>query len=357
MAGKTITSVQELAAAGFADEAMRAELEQVAARYAVAVTPAMADITPPHAPDDPMALQFAPRVEELTTLPEERGDPIGDDVHSPVPGLVHRYRDRALLKLASVCPVYCRFCFRREMVGPGGEAMLSEAELEAIYAYLAAHPEIWEVVVSGGDPLALSPRRLAAVMRRLGEIAHVRVHRFHSRVPLVAPERVSAGLVAALKASDRTVWVVLHVNHAREFTPAGRAALARLADAGVPLLSQSVLLRGVNDTPEALEALLRACVENRVKPYYLHQGDLAPGTSHLRTTITEGRALLRALRGRLSGVAQPAYVLDIPGGYGKAPISPDYLCDDPGRPGAYLVTDPEGGVHPYPPLADDAQER
>ncbi|MFC0283765.1 lysine-2,3-aminomutase-like protein [Camelimonas abortus] len=349
MAGKTITSVSGLIAAGLAGDGARAALEQVAARYAVAVTPAMADLIPPHAPDDPVALQFVPQARELETGPEELADPIGDDAHSPVHGLVHRYRDRALLKLASVCPVYCRFCFRREMVGPGGAAMLGEAELEAVYAYLAARPEIWEVVVSGGDPLALSPRRIAAVMRRLADISHVRVVRFHSRVPLVAPERITPELVAALKACDRTVWVVLHVNCAREFTEPGRAALARLADAGVPLLSQSVLLRGVNDTPEALEALLRACVENRVKPYYLHHGDLAPGTSHLRASIAEGQALLRTLRGRLSGVAQPTYVLDIPGGYGKSPIGPAYICEDPQRPGAYRVTDPSGGVHAYPP--------
>lgn len=346
---KSLTRIDELAAAGLADVASRAELEAVAARYAVAVTPAMADLIPPHAPGDPMALQFVPRAEELATLPQERGDPIGDDAHSPTPGLVHRYRDRALLKLASVCPVYCRFCFRREMVGPGGEAMLPADQLEAVYAYLDAHPEIWEVVISGGDPLILSPRRLAGVMQRLAAISHVRVVRFHSRVPLVAPERITAGLIAALKASEKTVWVVLHVNHAREFTEAGRAALAMLADAGVPLLSQSVLLRGVNDSAPALEALLRACIENRVKPYYLHQGDLAPGTSHLRTTIGEGQALLRDLRGRLSGIAQPTYVLDIPGGFGKSPIGPNYICDDPVRPGGALVQDPSGETHRYPP--------
>lgn len=352
MARKSITRIDELVAAGLADADLRQNLEDVAARYAVAVTPAMADIIPLHAPDDPMALQFVPRAGELTTLPEERADPIGDDAHSPVHGLVHRYRDRALLKLASVCPVYCRFCFRREMVGPGGEAMLGDDRLAAIYAYLADHPEIWEVVISGGDPLILSPRRLGEVMARLALIGHIRIVRFHSRVPLVAPERITAELVAALKRSEKTVWVVLHVNHAREFTGAGRKALALLADAGVPLLAQTVLLRGVNDTPEALEALLRACIENRVKPYYLHQGDLAPGTSHLRTTIADGQRLMRDLRGRLSGIAQPTYVLDIPGGHGKSPIGPGYIFDDPAHPGRSLVTDPQGKTHAYPPVVE-----
>jgi len=349
---KSLTRVEELVATGLADGGARVELEQVAARYAVAVTPAMADIIPPHAPDDPMALQFVPRAEELTTLAVERADPIGDDVHSPTSGLVHRYPDRALLKLASVCPVYCRFCFRREMVGPGGEAMLTADELDAAFAYIADHPAIWEVVVSGGDPLILSPRRLAEVMRRLAAIDHVRVVRFHSRVPLVAPERITPELVQTLREAGKTAWVVLHVNHAREFTPAGRTALALLADGGVPLLSQSVLLRGVNDNAAALEALLRACVENRVKPYYLHQGDLAPGSSHLRTTIAEGQALMRDLRGRLSGVAQPTYVLDIPGGFGKSPIGPNYICDDPDHAGGALVSDPSGRAHRYPPAGD-----
>jgi len=288
----------------------------------------------------------------LTTLAVERADPIGDDVHSPTSGLVHRYPDRALLKLASVCPVYCRFCFRREMVGPGGEAMLTADELDAAFAYIADHPAIWEVVVSGGDPLILSPRRLAEVMRRLAAIDHVRVVRFHSRVPLVTPERITPELVQILREAGKTAWVVLHVNHAREFTPAGRTALALLADGGVPLLSQSVLLRGVNDNAAALEALLRACVENRVKPYYLHQGDLAPGSSHLRTTIAEGQALMRDLRGRLSGVAQPTYVLDIPGGFGKSPIGPNYICDDPDHAGGALVSDPSGRTHRYPPAGD-----
>ncbi len=349
---KSLTRVDELVATGLADGGARVELEQVAARYAVAVTPAMADLIPPHAPDDPMALQFVPRAEELTTLAVERADPIGDDVHSPTSGLVHRYPDRALLKLASVCPVYCRFCFRREMVGPGGEAMLTANELDAAFAYIADHPAIWEVVVSGGDPLILSPRRLAEVMRRLAAIDHVRVVRFHSRVPLVTPERITPELVQILREAGKTAWVVLHVNHAREFTPAGRTALALLADGGVPLLSQSVLLRGVNDNAAALEALLRACVENRVKPYYLHQGDLAPGSSHLRTTIAEGQALMRDLRGRLSGVAQPTYVLDIPGGFGKSPIGPNYICDDPDHAGGALVSDPSGRTHRYPPAGD-----
>ncbi len=242
-----------------------------------------------------------------------------------MPGIVHRYPDRVLLKLVSVCPVYCRFCFRREMVGPGKSAALSDADLAAALDYVRAHPEIWEVILTGGDPLILSPRRVAEVTAALGDIPHVKILRWHSRVPSVAPERVTAALVEALRSSSKTVYVALHANHPRELTDAARAACRRLIDAGIAMVSQSVLLKGVNDDADTLEALMRGFVEMRVKPYYLHHGDLAPGTAHLRTTIAEGQALMRALRARLSGLALPTYVLDIPGAHGKVPVGPDYL--------------------------------
>ncbi|GGC54251.1 lysine-2,3-aminomutase-like protein [Chelatococcus reniformis] len=346
-----MTSPADLTAAGLVTPGRDAALAAVAARYAVAVTPAVADLIDPTDVADPIARQFLPDAAELVTTPQERADPIGDDAMSPRKGLVHRYPDRVLLKLVAVCPVYCRFCFRRETVGPGGAGMLSEAELDGAVAYIAADPQIWEVVVSGGDPLITSPRRLAAVMARLRDIDHVKVVRFHTRVPVVAPDRVGPELIAALKATGKTTYVVLHTNHAREFSPAGRSALAALADAGIPLLAQTVLLKGVNDEPAALEALLRTCVENRVKPYYLHHADLAPGTSHLRTSIGTGQALMRTLRGRLSGIAQPVYVLDIPGGHGKVPIGPAYLCDAPEAVDDPVeVIDPAGRRHRYPPV-------
>lgn len=334
----------DLAAAGLIAPEEIAPLEQVAARYAVAITPTMGDLI--ETPDDAIARQFIPDVAELTDTPGERADPIGDDVHEVTPGLIHRYPDRVLLKLVSACAVYCRFCFRRETVGQG-EA-LSKAEMEAALAYLAAHPEIWEVIVSGGDPLVASPRRIGALVKALAAIPHVRIVRFHTRVPVVAPERVAAALVAALKADGITTWVAIHANHAREFTPAAREALARLADAGIPLVSQSVLLRGVNDDAATLSALMRTFVENRIKPYYLHHTDLAPGTSHFRTTIAEGQALMREMRGNLSGLAQPAYILDIPGGHGKVPVGPAYLSGDGD---AVEVEDPAGVRHVYPPPA------
>ena len=334
----------DLARAGLIPAARLQELEAVAARYAVAVTPAMAGLIDPADPHDPLARQFLPDPAELRTTPEESADPVGDDAHSPVKGIVHRYPDRVLLKATHTCAVYCRFCFRRESVGPEGAGTLTSAELDAAVAYVAARPAIWELILTGGDPLVLSPRRLADILRRLEAVAHVRVVRLHTRVPCVDPARVTPELAAALRASSKAVWVALHADHPRELTPAARAACARLVDAGVPMVSQSVLLRGVNDDPETLAALLRAFVETRIKPYYLHHADLAPGTAHLRTTLDEGRALMRAVRGDVSGLAQPTYVLDIPGGRGKAPVGPDHWD------GA-TVEDPWGVRHAYPPMA------
>lgn len=344
----TLRTPQELAAAGLLREPE--QLAGVAERYAVAVTPALADLMDGADGTDPIARQFIPDPRELEIRPEELADPIGDDAHSPVPGIVHRYPDRALLKIVGVCAVYCRFCFRREMVGPGAENMLSPQALEAAFAYLAAHPEIWEVILTGGDPFMLSPRRMSEVVRRLASIPHLKVARFHTRVPIAAPERVSREVVAALKAANITSYVAIHANHPRELTHEARAALARMADAGIPLVSQTVLLRGVNEDVETLAALFRGLVESRVKPYYLHHPDLAPGTSHFRLSIREGQALMRALRGRLSGLALPTYVLDIPGGAGKVPLLPDHLDELPGADGErFQVTDNCGGVHLYPP--------
>ena len=341
----TLRRPADLVEAGLFPAERLAELESVAARYAVSIAPAMAELIDPDNPRDPIARQFVPSAAELEHRPEELVDPIGDDAHSPVPGVVHRYPDRALLKVTSVCPVYCRFCFRRESVGPGGKATPSEAELTAALAYIANQPEIWEVVVTGGDPLVLSSRRLAKISRRVASIEHVKIIRWHSRVPVVAPERIDGALVNALKAPGATTWLAVHANHPREFTPAARAALSRLADAGIPLVSQSVLLRGVNDDPDTLAALMRGFVENRVKPYYLHHGDLAPGTAHFRTTIPEGQALMRELRRCASGLCQPTYVLDIPGGHGKAPLGPGYLAAGEQHS---LVEDREGRWRSYP---------
>jgi lysine 2,3-aminomutase len=323
----TLRLPSELIDAGLAAPERRGDLARVAARYAVAITADIADLIDRNDPNDPIARQFVPDIAELTTTPGERADPIGDDTNSPVEGIVHRYPDRVLLKLVNVCAVYCRFCFRREMVGPGKQ-MLSPDKIDAALAYVRAHPEIWEVILTGGDPLVLSARRLAEIIKRIAAIGHVKIVRFHTRLPVVAPDKITSSLIRAMRAPGKTTYVALHANHPRELTPAARAACARIIDAGIPMVSQSVLLRGVNDDVETLSALMRAFVECRIKPYYLHHGDLAPGTAHFRTTIAQGQALMRALRGRVSGLAQPAYVLDIPGGYGKVPVGPNYVDED-----------------------------
>ncbi|HEX7761979.1 MAG TPA: lysine-2,3-aminomutase-like protein [Caulobacteraceae bacterium] len=342
----TLRTAAALADAGLIPPERLPALEAVAARYAVALTPAMAELIDAADDDDPIARQFIPRPAELTALPVEDADPIGDEAFSPVEGIVHRYPDRVLLKITHTCAVYCRFCFRREMVGPAGLKALNPKALDAALAYIAARPEVWEVIVTGGDPLVLSPRRLADLTHRLAHIPHLKVVRFHTRLPAVDPAAITDELVAAIKSPAQATYVALHANHPRELTPAARAACAKFVDAGIPMLGQTVLLAGVNDDPETLGALMRAFVETRIKPYYLHQGDLAPGTSHLRVPIEEGQAILRAIRGRFSGLCQPTYVLDIPGGHGKSPIGPGYLSE--GEDGL-LVEDPNGALHPYPP--------
>jgi lysine 2,3-aminomutase len=344
MTARTLRNPRDLAHAGLLPFERLPALERVAAQYAVAITPAMADLIDAADPRDPIARQFLPDEAELTLQPAESADPIGDLPHSPVEGIVHRYPDRCLLKVNHACAVYCRFCFRREMVGPEGLRPLSPAALDAAMAYIAARLDIWEVIVTGGDPFILSPRRLADVMRRLGAIDHVKVIRFHTRVPAVAPELVTDALVASLKAPGKVVYIALHANHARELTPAARDACARIVDAGIPMLGQTVLLKGINDEPETLAALMRALIETRIKPYYLHHPDLALGTSHLRVSIEDGQALMRAIRGAVSGLCQPTYILDIPGGHGKVPVGPQYLAEG-------AVEDPAGRRHAYPPRA------
>ena len=321
---QTLRDADGLIAAGFLPAGQRAPAQAVGRRYAIAITPAMQALI--QAQDDPIARQFVPDPAELRIAAHESADPIGDDANSPLNGVVHRYPDRALLKPLLICPVYCRFCFRRTHVGPDG-GLLTDAELDAAYAWFAARPAIREVILTGGDPLMLSPRRLGAIVAALSDIPHIETLRVHTRVPVADPERLTGALAAALE-TDRAMWLVVHANHASEFTPAARDALRRVQGLGIPVLGQSVLLRGVNDTPAALEALFRAMLAVRVKPYYLHQLDPAPGTAHFHVPIEEGRRLLANLRGRVTGLAWPTYVLDIPGGYGKVPIGPDFLEPD-----------------------------
>jgi lysine 2,3-aminomutase len=335
---KTLRTPAALEAAGLVADA--ASLAPVAARYAIAVTPHVAGLVDRDDAADPIAAQYIPHPDETVLRDDEHPDPIGDDAKSPVKGIVHRYPDRALLKPLLACPVYCRFCFRRESVGPDG-GVLSEAELEAALAYIRARPAIREVILTGGDPLMLSPRRLGAILGALDAIPHVELLRIHTRVPVADPGLVTPALAAALE-TEKPLWLILHANHARELAPAALAAIGAIRRAGVPLLAQSVLLAGVNDSEAALEGLFRALIAARVKPAYLHHLDPAPGTARFRVPLSRGRALMKALRGRVPGHALPTYVVDIPGGAGKVPVAESHAVADGG---GWLLTDPAGNPH------------
>ncbi|MCU0889572.1 MAG: lysine-2,3-aminomutase-like protein [Rubritepida sp.] len=328
---RTLRTPAELEAAGLLPPGAAAALAPVAQRYAVAVTPAVAALIADGHAD--VALQYLPDPAELVTAPHERDDPTADAPFTPVKGVVHRYPDRALLKPLLACPVYCRFCFRREAVGPDG-GLLSEAELEAALDWFARTPQVREAILTGGDPLILSPRRLAFILGRLAALPHIEVLRLHTRVPVADPGRVDAALCAALELG-KPVYVCVHANAAAEFTPAAGAALRALHAAGAVLLGQSVLLRGVNDSAPALEALFRAMLRHRVKPYYLHQLDPAPGTARFHVPVEEGLRLLAALRGRVTGLAWPSYVQEAEAGGGKFPL---------GMPGMQRGAGHSGGI-------------
>ncbi|MDR3493990.1 MAG: lysine-2,3-aminomutase-like protein, partial [Ancalomicrobiaceae bacterium] len=323
--GRALTRIEDLVAHGLVPASASAQLKAVAERFQVRLTShVVAAIGAGGGLDggrggepDPIARQFVPDVAEAIIAPEELIDPIGDEVHAKVPGIVHRYPDRVLLKPTHLCQVYCRFCFRREVVGPEAGS-LDDAELDAALGYIAGRPEIFEAILTGGDPLVLSDRRLGRILAGLEAIEHLGVIRIHSRALIADPGRATDDFVRLLRRRV-AVWLVLHVNHPRELTPDVAAAIGRLVDGGVPLLAQTVLLKGVNDDAATLEALMRTLVRLRVKPYYLHHLDLAAGTSHFRVSVARGQELSAHLRGRVSGICQPTYVLDIPGGHGKAP--------------------------------------
>lgn len=292
---------------------------------------------------DPVAAQYLYDPRENKTTPDELTDPIGDHAHSPVKGIVHRYPDRALLKITDTCTVYCRFCFRKDMIGKGA-GILRPDELQAAIAYIRSAPQVREVILSGGDPLTLSNRRLFDVLHELQTISHIDVLRIHTRNPLTNPERIDDEFLQLAQALEKPLYIILHINHAQEIDDVIASTFKKMNRAGIVLLSQSVLLKGINDNANALEDLFRTLIANRVKPYYLHHPDKAPGTSHFRVSIREGQALMKALRGRLSGIALPTYVLDIPGGFGKMPIGPVYAEELTQH---YAIEDYLGRTHIY----------
>ena len=338
-----LRTISDLAASGLVSNIELAALGEVIDKFSLSVSPAMRAAMLEASSADPIYRQFIPSIEENKIAEEELVDPIGDETHSPTPGIVHRYPDRVLLKVTNSCPVYCRFCFRRERVGRHDET-ISKQELHTALNYIANNEDVWEVILTGGDPLLLSPRRLGPIIEHLTAIPHVKVIRLHSRVPIVTPQSISDELVSILDC-NKAVYLVLHCNHYQEISEDTREACRRLSRSGIVMLSQTVLLRDVNDTAADLTRLFRELVAIRVKPYYLHHGDLARGTSHFRTTLEAGRQLMREIRGTISGLCQPTYVLDIPGGYGKVPVGPDYLVLDAQH--GWRVEDPWGEVHEY----------
>lgn len=313
------TSLEDLYSENLLAESQ--EIETVAKEFQIKVSPTMQGQMKDSIGADYEALmrQFMPSALEANILPTELDDPIGDRRFTPAPGVVHRYEDRALLKITQLCEVYCRFCFRKEMIGQKGET-LSKSDLALAMDYFRSHTELWEVILTGGDPLVLSPRRLSEALNALVEIDHIRSIRIHTRIPVISPEKITDELLELLESivdRGKALTIVLHANHAAEFSSAAKQALLALRKRGVLLISQSVLLKGVNDTLPALTALMRTLIENGVKPYYLHQMDLARGTSHFVVENERGIALVNALRESVSGICVPRLIIEIPEGEGK----------------------------------------
>jgi len=342
MPTKTIKKLSTLLEQGLIQAADLPALQQVVDRFDLSITDTMHALIDNNNDQDPIKRQFVPSMQELIIQEQELDDPIGDSAHEAVKGIIHRYPDRCLFMPVQVCAVYCRFCFRREQVG-GAQNTLTKDEQNTAFHYIESHPEIWEVILTGGDPLILKPSILQTILQRLNAISHVEVIRIHTRIPVVDPARITKDLQNAFSI-DKALYVAIHANHANEFSPAAVAAIKKLVNVGIPLISQTTLLKGINDDIHSLTDLMRTFVKNKIKPYYLHHADLAKGTSHFRTTIQEGQALVRQLRGRVSGLCQPIYVLDIPGGFGKVPIGPHYIHADDHQ---CCIEDYEGVMHAY----------
>jgi lysine 2,3-aminomutase len=311
----------------------------------LAITPYYASLLDPDDPLQPVRRTVVPVSDEYTRAPGEADDPLGEDVHSPVPGLVHRYPDRVLFLATGFCSTYCRYCTRSRLVGRGGEYSFSLEQWERAIAYIEATPVVRDVLVSGGDPLTLPDEKLAWLLSRLRRIPHVEMLRLGSKAPVVLPQRITPDLAKMLK-RYHPLWMSLHFTHPDELTPEVGQACERLADAGIPLGSQTVLLAGINDSVETMKRLVHGLLRIRVKPYYLFQCDPISGSGHFRTPVEKGLEIIRGLRGFTTGYAVPAYVIDAPGGGGKIPLLPDYVV---GREGDELVlSNYEGKTYRYP---------
>ncbi len=291
--------------------------------FRVDVTPYFASLMDPDDPHCPIRRQIMPTGQELVPFDAAMTDSLNEDAHSPVPGLVHRYPDRVLMLVTTQCASYCRYCTRSRIVGDAG-VQFSRRDYDRQIAYIAEHPQIRDVLLSGGDPLTLPQKLLEDVLMRLRAIPHVEIIRIGTRVPIFLPQRITPDLVAMLR-RFHPLWMNVHVNHPKELTPEVATALARLADAGIPLGCQTVLLAGINDCPHIIKELIHKLVMNRVRPYYLYQCDLVQGAGHFRTPVAVGLEIMEALRGHTSGYAIPTYVIDLPGGGGKVPVMPNYV--------------------------------
>jgi len=315
-------------------------------KLALGITPHFFSLIDPKDFDCPIRRQVVPRIEEASSAPDEMVDPCGEDSHMPVPGLVHRYPDRVLLLVTDRCASYCRYCTRSRVVSGAGEQELT-VDLEGAFRYLENHPEVRDVLLSGGDPLLLSDAKLNAILTRLRSIPSIEFIRIGTRIPIFLPQRITPELVSMLK-QHHPLWMSVHSNHPKELSYEVREALGRLADAGIPLGNQSVLLKGVNDRAEILKDLFQKLLLCRVRPYYLYQCDLITGSAHLRTTIREGQEIMEQLRGYTTGYAVPTYVVDGPGGGGKIPIGPGYIvgiADD-----RVILKNYKGDVYEYPEI-------
>ena len=315
-------------------------------KLALGITPHFFNLIDREDPDCPIRRQVVPRIEESNTAPDEMQDPCGEDSNMPVPGLVHRYPDRVLLLVTDRCASYCRYCTRSRVVSGAGEQELT-MDLEGAFAYLEKHPEVRDVLLSGGDPLLLSDSKLDAILTRLRQIPTIEFIRIGTRIPIFLPQRITTDLLNVLK-KHHPLWMSVHSNHPKELTQEVRMALGRLADAGIPLGNQSVLLKGVNDRAETLKSLFHKLLLCRVRPYYLYQCDLISGSAHLRTTIREGQEIMEQLRGHTTGYAVPTYVVDGPGGGGKIPIGPNYIVGMADN--RVILKNYKGDVYEYPEI-------
>lgn len=322
-------------------------------KLALAITPYFFGLVEQDNPNGPIRRQVVPRVEELNHAAWEMSDPCGEDAHMPVPGLVHRYPDRVLFLVTDRCAAYCRYCTRSRVVSGVGEQHL-ETNHAAVFDYLRTHTEVRDVLLSGGDPLLFSDEKLEFLLKNLRAIPHIEFLRIGTRIPIFLPQRITPELCAMLK-KYHPLWMSIHTNHPNEITPEVHAALGRLADAGVPLGNQSVLLRHVNDDPETMKALVHKLLKARVRPYYIYQCDLIAGSSHLRSTVKKGIEIIEALRGHTTGYAVPQFVIDAPGGGGKVPINPNYVLHRNDE--RVLIRNYEGEIFEYPEATELLPQR